>query len=239
MRVLSILTILLCYVFLVNGQETSINQLDKNNEKTGSWIGYHEKTNTRRYTGNFLNGKPTGIFNYYALEGHLSAKVDFINDSVSSSEMYYDNAGLMAKGKFVNQMKEGKWFTYSRYGDILNVFNFRKGAMHGKQYLYYPANKETNEVKLMEEYDCENGLKNGKWKQYFKLGTVKSEGTYKMGKKDGVFIYYFSNGSIDMKGLFVNNLKHGPWLFYDGENDNMKKVNYNNGQIIEKNKNED
>ena len=145
------LTILLGYIFLVNGQETSINQLDKNNEKTGSWIGYHEKTNTKRYTGNFLNGKPTGIFNYYALEGHLSAKVDFINDSVSSSEMYYDNAGLMAKGKFVNQMKEGKWFTYSRYGDILNVFNFRKGAMHGKQYLYYPANKETNEVKLMEE----------------------------------------------------------------------------------------
>ena len=60
-----------------------------------------------------------------------------------------------------------------------------------------------------------------------------------MGKKEGVCIYYFSNGSIDTKGLFVNNLKHGPWLFYDGENDNMKKVNYNNGQIIEKNKNED
>ena len=62
---------ILGYIFLVNGQETSINQLDKNNEKTGSWIGYHEKTNTKRYTGNFLNGKPTGIFNYYALEVFL------------------------------------------------------------------------------------------------------------------------------------------------------------------------
>ena len=54
MRVFLMLTILLGYIFLVNGQETSINQLDKNNEKTGSWIGYHEKTNTKRYTGNFL-----------------------------------------------------------------------------------------------------------------------------------------------------------------------------------------
>ena len=44
---------------------------------------------------------------------------------------------------------------------------------------------------------------------------------------------------LGFSSLFVNNLKHGPWLFYDGENDNMKKVNYNNGQIIEKNKNED
>ena len=60
-----------------------------------------------------------------------------------------------------------------------------------------------------------------------------------MGKKEGIFIYYFSNGSIDTKGLFVNNLKHGPWYFYDGENDNMKKVHYNNGQLIQKNKNED
>ena len=95
--------------------------------------------------------------------------------------MYYDNAGLMAKGKFVNQMKEENGLLI-RYGDILNVFN-EKGAMHGKQYLYYPANKETNEVKLMEEYYCENGLKNGKWKQYFKLGTVKSEGIIKWVKK--------------------------------------------------------
>ena len=44
-----------------------------------------------------------------------------------------------------------------------------------KQYLYYPANKETNEVKLMEEYYCENGLKNGKWKQYFKLGLLSQK----------------------------------------------------------------
>ena len=188
MRVLSTLVILWVSLFIIKGQETPINQLDKNNKKTGSWIGYHEKTNTRRYTGNFLNGQPTGVFNYYALEGHLSAKVDFINDSISYSEMYYDNTGIMAKGKFINQMKEGKWFTYSRYGDILNVFNFSKGAMHGKQYLYYPADKETNAVKLMEEYNCENGLKHGKWKQYFKLGMVKSEGNYKMGKKEGIFI---------------------------------------------------
>ena len=46
--------------------------------------------------------------------------------------------------------------------------------------------------KVNEEYYCENGLKNGKWKQYFKLGAVKSEGIIKWVKK-GVFIYYFSN----------------------------------------------
>lgn len=239
MRLISILVILMGSIFHFKGQDSQFNQLDKNNNKTGPWIGYHEKTNSKRYVGKFVNGKPIGIFNYYGLEGHLSAKVNFINDSVSSSEMYYDNSGLMAKGKFLNKMKEGKWFTYSRYGDILNIFNFTKGAMHGKQYLYYPANKETNQVKLMEEYYCENGLKNGEWKQYFKLGTLKAKGNYTMGKKNGVFIYYFSNGAIDTRGLFVNNQKHGPWLFFDGDNKNMKKVNYNKGEVIEKNINEE
>ena len=31
--------------------------------------------------------------------------------------------------------------------------------MHGKQFLYYPINPETQQVKLMEEYNCKNGLK--------------------------------------------------------------------------------
>jgi antitoxin component YwqK of YwqJK toxin-antitoxin module len=214
-------------------QEVKLNQYDKKNKKTGSWIGYHDNSNAKRYTGQFLAGIPKDVFNYYAIEGHLSAIVNFINDSISSSEMYFDNGNIMAKGKFINKMKQGKWYTYSRYGDLLNVFNFNVGAMQGKQYLYYPANTETNQVKLMEEYNCEKGLKNGKWKQYFKLGTIKSEGFYEMGTKEGVFTYYFLNGSVDTKGLYRNNKKHGPWLYYDGENKNMKKISYNNGKVIE------
>lgn len=214
-------------------QEVKLNQYDKKNKKTGSWIGYHDNSNAKRYTGQFLAGIPKDVFHYYAIEGHLSAIVNFINDSISSSEMYFDNGNIMAKGKFINKMKQGKWYTYSRYGDLLNVFNFNAGAMQGKQYLYYPANTETNQVKLMEEYNCEKGLKNGKWKQYFKLGTIKSEGFYEMGTKEGVFTYYFLNGSVDTKGLYRNNKKHGPWLYYDGENKNMKKISYNNGKVIE------
>ncbi len=238
MRLIAYATLLISSISIINAQEIKYNQFDKNQKKTGFWIGYHENTNNKRYTGEFQDGQPKGVFNYYAIEGHLSAVVNFVNDSLSSSEMYFDNGNIMAKGKFINQMKQGKWFTYSREGNLLNIFNFNRGAMHGKQYLYYPPNKETQQVKLMEEYNCQNGLKNGIWKQYFKIGVVKSEGTYKMGKKEGIFTYYFLNGSIDSKGLFRNNLKHGPWLLYDGENKNMKKINYNNGEVIEKNNKE-
>tara|TARA_B110000285_G_scaffold234557_1_gene311965 strand:+ start:1342 stop:2025 length:684 start_codon:yes stop_codon:yes gene_type:complete len=225
-------------IFITNAQDTKINQINKKNQKTGNWIGYHKETNTKRYNGSFIDGNPIGLFKYFTKEGRVSAKVNFINDSLSSSEMYFDNGLVMAKGKFINQMKQGKWFTYSRTGTLLNVFNFDKGAMEGTQYLYYPADQETSSVKIMEEYNCLNGLKNGSWKQYFKLGRVKSEGNYSMGKRDGIFIYYFANGTIDSKGSFKNNLKDGNWFYYDGEKANMKKLTYEKGKLIEK-KNEE
>ena len=225
-------------IFITNAQDTKINQINKKNQKTGNWIGYHKETNTKRYNGSFIDGNPIGLFKYFTKEGRVSAKVNFINDSLSSSEMYFDNGLVMAKGKFINQMKQGKWFTYSRTGTLLNVFNFDKGAMEGTQYLYYPADQETSSVKIMEEYNCLNGLKNGSWKQYFKLGRLKSEGNYSMGKRDGIFIYYFANGTIDSKGSFKNNLKDGNWFYYDGEKANMKKLTYEKGKLIEK-KNEE
>ena len=225
-------------IFITNAQDIKINQINKKNQKTGNWIGYHKETNTKRYNGSFIDGNPIGLFKYFTKEGRVSAKVNFINDSLSSSEMYFDNGLVMAKGKFINQMKQGKWFTYSRTGTLLNVFNFDKGAMEGTQYLYYPADQETSSVKIMEEYNCLNGLKNGSWKQYFKLGRVKSEGNYSMGKRDGIFIYYFANGTIDSKGSFKNNLKDGNWFYYDGEKANMKKLTYEKGKLIEK-KNEE
>ena len=225
-------------IFITIAQDIKINQINKKNQKTGNWIGYHKETNTKRYNGSFIDGNPIGLFKYFTKEGRVSAKVNFINDSLSSSEMYFDNGLVMAKGKFINQMKQGKWFTYSRTGTLLNVFNFDKGAMEGTQYLYYPADQETSSVKIMEEYNCLNGLKNGSWKQYFKLGRVKSEGNYSMGKRDGIFIYYFANGTIDSKGSFKNNLKDGNWFYYDGEKANMKKLTYEKGKLIEK-KNEE
>lgn len=230
--------LLLLSTFIISAQDAKKNQLNKKNQKIGDWIGYHKENNTIRYNGSFIEDRPVGLFTYFAKEGHLSAKVNFINDSLSSSEMYFDNGYVMAKGKFIKQMKQGKWFTYSRTGILLNVFNFDRGAMEGTQYLYYPADEETNSVKIMEEYNCINGLKNGSWKQYFKLGRVKSEGNYSMGKRNGIFIYYFADGTIDTKGNFKNDLKDGNWFFYDGEKSNMKKVTYKKGNLIEK-KNEE
>ena len=103
--------LLLLSTFIISAQDAQKNQLNKKNQKIGDWIGYHKENNTIRYNGSFIEDRPVGLFTYFAKEGHLSAKVNFINDSLSSSEMYFDNGYVMAKGKFIKQMKQGKWFT--------------------------------------------------------------------------------------------------------------------------------
>ena len=75
-------------------QEVKLNQYDKKNKKTGSWIGYHDNSNAKRYTGQFLAGIPKDVFHYYAIEGHLSAIVNFINDSISSGRIEHPGVNV-------------------------------------------------------------------------------------------------------------------------------------------------
>ncbi len=218
----------------INGQINSIgNLLDRQGKKHGLWVGYHENSQNKRYEGEFNHGIPVGGFTYYALEGYVSGKVDFMNDSISSAQMFHDNGTIMAEGKFLNQSKSGKWYIYSRSGFLLNVFHYVKGALEGTQYSYYPKFDEYEKVKLMEQYECKGGLKHGVWKSFHKLGTVKAEGNYKEGNKEGEFIYYFTNGSIEMKGTFMKDIREGDWFFYNGETANMDKVSYKNGEVYE------
>ena len=211
----------------------NINQFDKQGKKHGKWIGYNENKQSKRYEGEFNHGAPVGRFTYYAMEGYVSGKVDFINDSISNAQMFHENGSIMAEGKFLNQTKSGKWYIYSRTGYLLNAFHYINGALEGTQYSYYPKFDDYEEIKVMEQYECKGGLKNGVWKSFHKLGTVKAEGNYVEGNKEGVFTYYFINGSIEMKGAYERDLREGEWFFYNGETANMNKVTYLNGEIYE------
>ena len=223
--------ILLSFLILSFTAQNPINQLTDKGEKIGPWVGYYSISNNKRYEGAFQNDKPVGQFIYYADKGYVSAKINFINDSISKSIMYHENGVIMAKGKFVNKLKVGKWFTYRNSGDLLNIFNYYNGKLDGNQYMYYPANKETQQSKLMEEYSCVLDLKNGQWKQYYELGSIKAKGNYIHGNKSGVFEYYFLNGRIDKKGKFLDDKKNGLWLLYNEETDQMDKIIYKMGEI--------
>ena len=222
--------------FFSQNTNLPLNKLNKKGEKIGKWKVLHENSNQLRYSGQFENNIPTGNFIYYYPSGNLSAKMKYINDSVSYVSHYHDNGHFMGAGKFINKLKDSLWTIYNRQGQLIGKSFYNHGILNGTQEVFYAVDFQ-EDLKIAERYYVENGLKSGKWVQFFMNGTPKASGGYKEGSKTGEFIYYLENGTIEEKGRYVNNLKEGKWLYYNGENNIYSEVNYIKGEPIKDNEN--
>ena len=82
---------------------------------------------------------------------------------------------------------------------------------------------------LIFEGKYKNKKRNGKGREYFINGKLKSEGNYLKGKKNGVFKEYYLNGEIKFEGEYLNGNKI-KGKEYD-ENKNLITEIDNNGKI--------
>ena len=105
--------------FFSQNTNLPLNKLNKKGEKIGKWKVLHENSNQLRYSGQFENNIPTGNFIYYYPSGNLSAKMKYINDSVSYVSHYHDNGHFMGAGKFINKLKDSLWTIYNRQGQLI------------------------------------------------------------------------------------------------------------------------
>ena len=71
MRLIVHIMLIISSFSLISGQDQTYNQLDENVKRSLDF--YHEKP-ILKDMGEFQDGQPKGVFNYYAIEGHLSAK---------------------------------------------------------------------------------------------------------------------------------------------------------------------
>ncbi len=53
----------------------------------------------------------------------------------------------------------------------------------------------------------------GPWKEYYKDGTLKGEGSYNPGK-NYIWKYYYNTGELEAVGYYEANMKVGPWEYY-------------------------
>lgn len=215
------------------GTALSLNQLNKKDQKIGKWKVFHENSNQLRYVGQFENDNPIGNFTYYYPTGELSAKMEYVNDSISFVMHYHDNGNVMGIGKFLNQQKDSTWKLYNRQGQLIAKSFYEVGVANGLQHVFYPKNPEEGPSVVMEKYFMVDGLIDGKWQQFFKDGSIKASGFYSEGAKSGDFIYYLEDGTIDARGPYVNNLKHGKWYYFAGEENNASEINYVDGETLE------
>lgn len=93
-------------------------------------------------------------------------------------------------------------------GDGLVIDGVRKGGCNGIKQL-----KDKN-GKVLAEYTCTNGLRNGAYKEFDKAGDIVVIGNYTPDGKDGLWKYY-KDGLLYKEQNYKNDKLHGKRIDYD------------------------
>lgn len=205
---ISILLILLVIGQLVFSQ--TFNQFDANGLKTGQWKKLYGNGKIR-YTGQFKNDKPVGIFKYYDENGFLESEITHSTNGHSSSvKMFFNNGKTRATGFYYDQLKDGIWIYYSEItGKPKLQESYKKGKKHGIWKIYFDNGNAFSEITYQDD------LENGPWNEYFENGKKQLEANYKDGKFNGKYTLYNADGKPVTTGNYINGVRHGEWIYCD------------------------
>ena len=223
-------TIAVCFllgisVHGISQTDQSINQTDKDGKKQGHWIKKYPNGNIM-YDGYFANDKPTGEFKRYYEDKPLKSVLVFSNNGTeATATLYYPNGLIASTGKYVNQLKEGKWrfFSVTAKDILISEAEYSGDKKNGLVVKYYPDGKAA------EKLFYKNDLKHGEYLKYYPDRTLTLKTNYINGKLNGKFEAFFENGRPEMLGQYKDNLREGQWIIYKKDGNLRFKTKYASG----------
>lgn len=141
---------------------------------------------------------------------------------------YYRNGTVKDRGKYTNNLREGKWVFYFQSGKIEQEGYYKRGKEQDLWTWYYPGGN----IFIEEEYY--NGRLEGKYSEYDDLGNILTEGEYFDGEKEGDWIV--SINDFVAKGKYITGFEDGKWKYFYGDGTLMFDGNYIQGQADGKHK---
>ena len=115
----------------------SQNIVDSNGKKQGFWNKYH-LNGKLKYSGEFKNNFPVGIFKYYDNNENLKADLIYFNNGKSASaKLYYSNGKLSAVGLYSSEKKDSLWKYYNEEEKLVAEEYYSSGKLNGKSISYY------------------------------------------------------------------------------------------------------
>ena len=201
---------------------SQVNQVDANGLKQGEWRKMTDDGTALKYIGQFKDDKPYGKFVYYYPTGEVQAVIEFSSDgSVGYSKMYHESGYMMARGKYLDNLKDSTWVYFDDRGIVSYQEDYKNGKLDGTKIIYYePVN---GQYLVARYYSYREGLLHGEFKTYHPNTNLESEGSYDNDKLNGTVKRYHSNGKLMQIERYNYGVKHGYWIFYDEEG---KQVGY-------------
>ena len=203
----------------------AVNQTDGEGRKQGHWIKKYPNGDLM-YDGFFKNDKPEGEFRRYYENNTIKSVMIFSgNGTEAVASLYYPNGFKASEGKYVNQLKEGRWqfFSPSAEGMLISEEEYSKNKRNGISVNYYD-----NKV-IEEKTTYKNDLLNGEYLKYYPDGSLFLRTSYVNGKLNGRFEAFFENGKPEFLGAYKDDLKNGQWIFYKKEGGERFRTEYDLG----------
>ena len=184
----------------------TINRVDQKGLKQGIWRKYYSN-DVLFSEGVFNNGKHVGTFKTYYKSGKPQSILKFRGTSeICSAEIFSEDSGLMAKGKYIEQQKDSTWIYFDRMEKKSSDELYVKGKKEGLWKLYYP----NGQVSRIITYTSDK--KNGPYKEFFMDGVVKVDAIMKNDEFDGLLTINHPSGKVWQRGVYMNGLKEGKWV---------------------------
>jgi len=219
-----------CYIMLISGPSwpqsvQTINQTDKEGMKQGHWIK-KDPNGKILYDGFFKNDKPAGEFKRYYEDNTLKSLLVFNADGTEAkATLYYSNGMVASTGKYVNQLKEGRWqfFSPSTKGLLISEENYSGNKKNGISIKFYPDST------IAEKCYYKNDFRQGEYLKYYPNGSVNLKTNYTNGKLNGSFEAFFENGKPEITGQYKNDLREGPWVIFKKDGNQRFRTEYTAG----------
>lgn len=188
-------------------------------------------------SGWYHNGKKIGMWKTWEFSpkkrGTLSSRKEYVAGAADGNYISWHSgrSGILEKGEYVQDLREGKWKTYSYHseakgkkdkGAMISVKKYHQGLQEGRE-------KKWNPATFFLEHDgryC-RGRREGLWYCFFDdEDNILQVKRYVNGVLNGECITYFkkkeskevtllpggySHGDIFMRGTYCNNEKTGVW----------------------------
>jgi uncharacterized protein len=150
----------------------------------------------KQVEGFFDEGKRTGIWTIWNIEG-----------------------AVLSQGEFKDDLEEGHWHWWQADGMPVEAGEFANGQRTGSWTGWFAS----GHAKWTGEYN--NGNKDGQWDKLRPGGTVEEKATWKDGLLDGVYENFFESGAPFEKGQYLTGHRNGAWQglwekgqpYYEGE----------------------
>ena len=255
-----LLTLLFLPLWLLSGtisaQITSIaskatdtlNQMDAQGNKTGSWVETRGEITFRgSYVKNLKHGNWVGTY-----PNKIVSSIEAYNmGKKEGATIYIDKRGRITMSEnYKNGLRHGFNIVYSQYNDgpatETNYVNGKKNGFYRQFYengklqeeSFYLDDKKDSISKfnnksghLVAEYHYKNGLFEGPQKTFYETDTLQSVMNYRNNEPDGLFRECYPNGKTRIEGNYLKGLQTGTWTEYDETGKATKVSKYKDGKL--------